>query len=122
MSSKHKYYNLLKMNCLHLLKNLFIFGHTHGMQKLPGPGWNLCHSCDNARSLTAGQPENSLNCLHLRFVIMSYVNVFNVNIYFRVERKITTMIKRQECILCFSDNTYNTQVHTDFVNTLRLSN
>ena len=38
---------------------LFVFGHTHSMQKLPGQGTNLCHSSDNAGSLTARPSGNS---------------------------------------------------------------
>ena len=29
------------------------------MWKFPGQGWNLCHSSDSARSLTARPPGNS---------------------------------------------------------------
>ena len=31
---------------------LFFFGCTRGMWQFPGREWNLCHSSDNARSLT----------------------------------------------------------------------
>jgi len=30
---------------------LGFFGHTHGVQKFLGQGYNLCHSSDNVRSL-----------------------------------------------------------------------
>ena len=43
---------------------LFFFSsHTHGMQKFPGQGSNLCHSCDlshNARSLTSEAAQKLL--------------------------------------------------------------
>ena len=43
------------------LLNGFCFGHTHGMHKFLSQGSNQSHSSDNAESLTARPPENSLN-------------------------------------------------------------
>ena len=42
---------------------IYFFGHSHGMQKFLGQGSNPGHSSDNARSLTAQPPGNSLSCL-----------------------------------------------------------
>ena len=38
--------------CLFILLMFLFFGLAHGMQKLPGQGWNPCHSSDHIRSLT----------------------------------------------------------------------
>ena len=34
------------------IRFFFFFGHTPGVQKFLGQGWNPCHSSDNAGSLT----------------------------------------------------------------------
>ena len=43
-------FNLLSHNGNSFL--IFIFGHAHGMWNIPGQGLNLCHSSNNAESLT----------------------------------------------------------------------
>ena len=43
----------------------FFFGDTHDMEKFPGEKSNLCHSSDNAESLTTRPPGNSWSVLLL---------------------------------------------------------
>ena len=58
--------NILRVSCIFFS---FIFGHTHGIWKLPGQGWNpswschLHHSCSNARSLNRCTTEGTPSCI-----------------------------------------------------------
>ena len=47
-------------------------GPARGMEKFPGQGWNLSHSCDNAKSLTTRPPENTSLDFKLVFYFITH--------------------------------------------------
>ena len=61
------------------LHDLDFFGHSPGMLKFPGRGWNLHHSSDNAESSPAGPPGSSRD-LELE-VVAHLIAILNLALY-----------------------------------------